>query len=85
MPEMMVWPVSWIGGDAEGRVFLGETLQADRETLSWSALELRLDGHRDHGLGEGGLLELITGPRRHRVSPVAMSFEADDRRTMSPA
>jgi hypothetical protein len=29
---------------------------------------------RDHGLGEGGLLELITVLSAVRVSPVAMSF-----------
>ncbi|OBQ37119.1 MAG: hypothetical protein AN484_25225, partial [Aphanizomenon flos-aquae WA102] len=45
-----------VGGDAEGRIFLGEALQADGETLLVT-LGVGLDGHRDDGLGEGGLLE----------------------------
>ena len=45
-----------VGGDAEGRIFLSEALQADGETLLVT-LGVGLDGHRDDGLGEGGLLE----------------------------
>ena len=45
-----------VGGDAEGRVLLGEARQAGAE-LVLVGLRLRLDGDRDHGLGEGHRLE----------------------------
>ena len=45
-----------VGSDAESRVFLSETLQADGKTFLVT-LGIRLDGHRDNGLSKGGLLE----------------------------
>ena len=45
-----------VGSDAESRIFLSKALQADGETLLVT-LGVRLDGHRDNGLCEGGLLE----------------------------
>ena len=45
-----------VAGELEGRVFLGQALQADGEFFLVN-LRLRLDGHRDDRLGEGRRLE----------------------------
>ena len=57
-----------VGRDAEGRVLLGEPLQALAE-LVLIALRLRLDRDRDHGIGERHRLEHDRGALdRERVA-----------------
>ncbi len=53
---MMVWPRLVVDRHAEGRVFLGETMQRDAELLL-VALGLGLHGHLDDGVGKLHALE----------------------------
>src|SRR5438105_805773 len=73
-----------VGPHAEGRILLGETLEAARE-LVLVALRLRLDRDRDHRVGEAHRLE----PDRRRVDgervPRRRELEADRRGDLAGA
>ena len=56
MPARMVWPRVLVGLDAQGRILGHEALERDAH-LFLVGLRVRLDGHRDDGLGEGRRLE----------------------------
>ena len=56
IPEIRVWPGLLVGAHAEGRILVGQPLQARRQ-LVLVALRLRLDRDRDDGLGKVHRLE----------------------------
>ena len=64
MPAMMVWPDSFVGFDAERRVFLGKTLESNAHFFL-IGLGLGFDCLGDHGLREHHALE---GHDRTRVA-----------------
>ena len=68
---MTVWPLSWIAGDAERRILLGQAIQGHAHLLL-VGLGLRLDRDLDDRLGElhplehdrvGRIAERVAGGR----------------------